>query len=144
MLTIIAIIGALILLSNPAMGRILILHFSNRDRTLKVKLSDDVQLNTILQLTDHLSVALENVVPKFFNVELLDENGKFSTLKDESVVNWQSNFLSVLIIDLTPRHESIPYLCIDGRAFDTSSGLSIVSEDGSCSIIQIKVDTDTT
>ena len=144
MLTIIAIIGALILLSNPAMGRILILHFSNRDRTLKVKLSDDVRLDTKLQLTDHLSRELKHVVPNVFIVELVDENGKFSSVKEESVVKWQSNFLSVLIIDLTPSTESIPYLCIDGRAFDTSSGLSIMVEGGSCAIIHIKVDADIT
>ena len=126
------------LLLKSVMGRMLILHFSDRDGILKVKLSNDIQLNTAFELKDHLSIILKYTVSDAFTMELLNDDGKFSALKDESIVDWQSNFLSVLITDLTPTLQSTPVLCIVGRAFDTSCGLSIVS-DGSSSIIHIKV-----
>lgn len=122
-----------------AMGRVLILHFNHRDDTLKIKADDSLQLQTVLQIIEFLSSKLEPLGIKRFAIDLII-NGKFTAVQNNTAVNWETNFLSVFVIDLSTPPQTTPFLCISGRAFDTlSDGIPIVAG-GKCYTILMKVE----
>jgi hypothetical protein len=123
------------------MGKVLILHFKKRDEVLKLNLDESHKFQTVLQLAEylHLFRKLHDLRTDNFAIELIDSTGKFTTFKDSAAIQWSSNFLRVLIVDLNWQSDSGPLLSIDGRAFDSSSGLSIRSDNGRVSVIHIQV-----
>ena len=131
--------AAILTSSCLAMARTLIVHFSNKDGTVKIKLPDNVHLDTAQEFMAFLMKYSDKVDSTNFALEFIDSDGKFCAAIDDKVIVWSSNFLSVLLIDLAPRLSSLPVLSIRGRAFDSSHGLSITSKDGSISTIHIKV-----
>ena len=131
--------AAILTSSYLAMARTLIVHFSNKDGTVKIKLPDNVHLDTAQEFMAFLMKYSDKVDSTNFALEFIDSTGKFCAAIDDKVIVWSSNFLSVLLVDLAPRLSSLPVLSIRGRAFDSSHGLSITSKDGSISTIHIKV-----
>lgn len=126
---------------NLVMGKVLILHFKKRDDVLKLKINESLKFQTVQQLAEylHLFRKLHDLRTDNFAIELIDSTGKFNTFEDSAALQWSSNFLRVLIVDFTEQLDSGPLLSINGRAFDSSSGLSIRSDDGHVSVIHIQV-----
>jgi hypothetical protein len=126
---------------NLVMGKVLILNFKKRDDVLKLNLDETHEFETVRQLSEylHLFRKLHDLRTDNFAIELIDSNGKFTTFEDSAAIQWSSNFLRVLIVDFNDQSNSGPLLSIDGRAFDSSSGLSIRSDDGRVSVIHIQV-----
>lgn len=119
------------------MGRVLILHFNHRDDTLKIKTDDSLQLKTVLQIIEFLSSKLEPLGIKTFAIDLII-NGKFTAVQNNTAINWETNFLSVFVIDLSKPPQTTPFLCISGRAFDTlSDGIRIVAGEKCYTIIMM-------
>ena len=134
-------VALLLTILNLVMGRVLILHYRNRDDVLKVKIEDCLKLHTVQQLSDylHLFNKLQNLQTDDFAIELIDDSGKFTQFENSAAIQWSTNFLRVLIVDLSEQLDAGPRLSIGGRAFDSSSGLSIRSNSGHVSVIQIQV-----
>ena len=120
------------------MTKVLILQFNNRDDFIKVKLNQNVELQTGKQLHDYLSTNIDGFGTEDFKIELVDSLGKFTKCHGTSLIRWKTNFLTVLIVDM--RIESTePHLTIGGRAFDTMLGLSLIDVDENVSVIHIQV-----
>jgi hypothetical protein len=126
---------------NLVMGKVLILNFKKRDDVLKLNLDETHEFETVRQLSEylHLFRKLHDLRTDNFAIELIDSTGKFTTFEDSAAIQWSSNFLRVLIVDFNDQSNSGPLLSIGGRAFDSSSGLSIRSDDGRVSVIHIQV-----
>lgn len=139
----IKLIAVLLLLTsfNLLMGKVLILHFKKRDDVLKLKLDESHKCQTVRQLAEYLHLIRNShdLRTENFAIELIDSTGKFTKTEDSTAIQWSSNFLRVLIVDFDEQSDSGPLLSIDGRAFDSSSGLSIRSDDGRVSVIHIQV-----
>jgi hypothetical protein len=134
-------VALLLTVFSLVMGKVLILHFKKRDDVLKLNLDESHKFQTVLQLAEylHLFRKLHDLRTDNFAIELIDSTGKFATFEDSAAIRWSSNFLRVLIVDFNGQSDSGPLLSIDGRAFDSSSGLSIRSDDGRVSVIHIQV-----
>jgi hypothetical protein len=94
------------------MGRVLIVHFNNRDDTLKIKVNDTVQLHTVSEIIEFLK-SKEQLGVKEFKIDLII-NGKFIPVEKDATVVWKTNFLSVFVIDLVKPIQTGPVLCISG------------------------------
>lgn len=123
------------------MGKVLILHFKKRDDVLKLKLDESHKCQTVRQLAEYLHLIrnLHDLRIDNFSIELIDSTGKFTKSEDSTAIQWSSNFLRVLIVDVSEQLDSGPQLLIDGRAFDSSSGVPIRFDDGRVSVIHIQV-----
>jgi hypothetical protein len=94
------------------MGRVLIVHFNNRDDSLKIKVNDTVQLHTVSQIIEFLK-SKEQFGVKEFKIDLIID-GKFTFVENDASVAWKTNFLSVFVTDLVKPIQTGPVLCISG------------------------------
>ena len=121
------------------MGRVLILHFMRRDNILRMKLDDATPHRLEKDLHKFLLTRSNDIGTENFELQFINDSGKFSKFDDGVVIKWPTNFLTVLIIDMTESHSTVPLLSIRGRAFDSSTGLPIFRDGNYFSTIHIKV-----
>jgi hypothetical protein len=123
-----------LIINLETMGRVILLNFNNRDKTVKLKLDDDDHISTASQAVDYLVTKLND--SSKYSFEFLDASGRFVSMKNETLLIWETNFMKVLVVDSTL--DSSPVLSIRGRAFDSSNGLTIATEGNQTSAILIK------
>lgn len=121
------------------MGRVLILHFMKRDNILRIKLDDATPHQTEKDLHEFLLTKSHDIGSENFELQFINDSGKFGKFGDSAVIKWPSNFLTVLVVDMNECHSNEPLLSIRGRAFDSSTGLPIFRDGNYFSTIHIKV-----
>lgn len=121
------------------MAKILILQFNNRDDNIKVKLGNNLEIRTGKQLYDYLSTSIDGLGDHDFEIELVNDLGKFTKCHGTSFIEWKTNFLIVLVLDVRIPSKDRPYLTIGGRAFEIVHGLPLIDVNENVSVIYIQV-----